>query len=99
MSYWNNKTEGKEPLSQHFSPEPTKGEPANEGPTGFTQRRRVGGNAPLSEDKTKGGPSFPGITDTTMDIAKNKATPSTQKEPEEPNKPKGPRLSKYTLSR
>ena len=87
----------KESLSPHFSLEPTKREPANEGPTGFTQRRRVGGNVPLSENKTKSGPSFPGITDTTMNIAKNKAIPSIQKDPEEPKVPKHP--EKHTPSK
>lgn len=82
----------KESISQHSYAEPT-----NEGPTGFTQKRRVGGNAPLPEDKAKGGPSFPGITDTTMDIAKNKTTPSAQKEPEEPKVPKHP--EKHTPSK
>ena len=99
MSYWNNKTEGKEPLSQHFSPEPTKGEPANVEYKGILERRRVRTPAINGFGHKDYEHQFESKSQDSMDIAKNKATPSTQKEPEEPNKPKGPRLSKYTLSR
>ena len=84
MGYWNNKTEE---------------EPANVEYKGILERRRVRTPASNGFGHKDYEHQFEPKSQNSMNIAKNKATPSAQKEPEEQNKPKGPKLSKYTLSR
>ena len=87
----------KEPLSQHFSPEPTKGEPANVEYKGILERRRVRTPAINGFGHKDYEHQFESKSQDSMDIAKNKAIPSIQKDPEEPKVPKHP--EKHTPSK
>ena len=80
-----NSLKQKDPVSQNFSQEPTKEEPANEDP--MIQRRRI---RPVIKDvgpqsekpMAKSGPEFPDIKEqNTLDIAKNASTPNVRKRP------------------
>ena len=85
----------KDPVSQHFSPEPTNEEPANESPTGFTKSRRVRIDNGFGHKDYEH--QFEPKSQDSMNIAKNKTTPSAQKDPEEPKVPKHP--EKHTPSK
>ena len=82
----------KEPVSQHFHEEP-----ANVEYKGVLERRRVRIPASNGSGHKDYGHQFEPKSQDSMNIAKNKATPSTQKEPEEPKVPKHP--EKHTPSK
>ena len=82
----------KDPMSLHFSPEP-----ANVEYKGILERRRVRTPASNGSGHKDYEHQFEPKSQDSMDIAKNKATPSTRKEPEEPKVPKHP--EKHTPSK
>ena len=84
----------KEPVSQH-----SHEDPANVEYKGILERRRVRTPASNGLGHKDYEHQFEPKSQDSLDVAKNKTTPSVQKEPEEQNKPKGPKLSKDTLSR